>query len=181
MGRLGPVPLGAVGLSGVLFNFSNFLFNFLMFVTTPAVARAVAQNDLDEVRAACLHAPACTVFVLRLCWVRVGLAGGVAPAAALPSAQLAWLSIPQRPKLTARAAVPLCTCAGVARHGQRLVGGAGVRRGDDAVHVERSAGAAVRCAPRRCPFALRSRGLQLGCLALQSRAISVRLAAPHDR
>lgn len=50
VGRLGSGPLAAVGLSSALFNFSNFLFSFLMVVTTPKVASAVARNKLDEVR-----------------------------------------------------------------------------------------------------------------------------------
>lgn len=50
VGRLGSAPLAAVGLSGALFNFCNFLFSFLMVVTTPRVAAAVAQKDLGQVR-----------------------------------------------------------------------------------------------------------------------------------
>ncbi len=50
VGKLGSGPLAAVGLSSALFNFSNFLFSFLMVVTTPKVASAVARNKLDEVR-----------------------------------------------------------------------------------------------------------------------------------
>lgn len=49
VGRLGSGPLAAVGLSGALFNFCNFLFSFLMIVTTPKVAAAVAQRNLDKV------------------------------------------------------------------------------------------------------------------------------------
>ncbi len=49
VGKLGSGPLAAVGLSSALFNFSNFLFSFLMVVTTPKVASAVARNKLDEV------------------------------------------------------------------------------------------------------------------------------------
>ena len=49
VGRLGSAPLAAVGLSGALFNFCNFLFSFLMVVTTPKVAAAVARRDLDKV------------------------------------------------------------------------------------------------------------------------------------
>lgn len=51
VGRLGSAPLAAVGLSGSLFNFCNFLFSFLMVVTTPKVAGAVARKDLDKVAA----------------------------------------------------------------------------------------------------------------------------------
>ncbi len=50
VGTLGSGPLAAVGLSSALFNFSNFLFSFLMVVTTPKVASAVARSKLDEVR-----------------------------------------------------------------------------------------------------------------------------------
>ena len=62
VGKLGSGPLAAVGLSSALFNFSNFLFSFLMVVTTPKVASAVARNKLDEVRSifaisACLPQP----------------------------------------------------------------------------------------------------------------------------
>ena len=49
VGRLGSAPLGAVGASTILHNFSGFLFSFLMVVTTPRVARAVANADLAEV------------------------------------------------------------------------------------------------------------------------------------
>ncbi len=58
VGKLGSGPLAAVGLSSALFNFSNFLSSFLMVVTTPKVASAVARNKLDEVRSipAMLHA-----------------------------------------------------------------------------------------------------------------------------
>ena len=49
VGRLGSAPLGAVGASTILHNFSGFLFSFLMVVTTPRVARAVANADMAEV------------------------------------------------------------------------------------------------------------------------------------
>ncbi|KAK9836245.1 hypothetical protein WJX84_008786 [Apatococcus fuscideae] len=45
VGRLGAAELGAVGLSGLIFNLSNFLFNFLLIVTTPKIAAAVARSD----------------------------------------------------------------------------------------------------------------------------------------
>ncbi len=49
VGRLGAAELGAVGLSGLIFNLSNFLFNFLLIVTTPKIAAAVARSDTDAV------------------------------------------------------------------------------------------------------------------------------------
>ena len=45
MGRLGAAQLGAVGLSSIIFNFCGMIFNFLVVVTTPTVAAAVAQGD----------------------------------------------------------------------------------------------------------------------------------------
>ncbi len=41
--------LTAVGLSTLLFMFSNLFFNFLTVVTTSDVANAAAQNDFAEV------------------------------------------------------------------------------------------------------------------------------------
>lgn len=49
IGRLGTGPLGAVGLSTLLFMFSNLFFNFLTVVTTSAVANAAAEGDTEEV------------------------------------------------------------------------------------------------------------------------------------
>lgn len=50
VGRLGSTQLGAVGLSSITFSFAAVVFNFLLFVTTPAIAAAIAQNDRDKVR-----------------------------------------------------------------------------------------------------------------------------------
>ena len=50
VGRLGTASLGAVGLSTLLFVFSNLFFNFLTVVTTSNVAGAYAVNDEQEVR-----------------------------------------------------------------------------------------------------------------------------------
>ncbi|KAK9831035.1 hypothetical protein WJX74_000789 [Apatococcus lobatus] len=47
VGRLGAAELGAVGLSSLIFNLSNFLFNFLLIVTTPKIAAAVARSDTE--------------------------------------------------------------------------------------------------------------------------------------
>ena len=49
VGRLGPAPLAAVGLSGILFSFCFVVFNFLLFVTTPRVAASVATGDMRKV------------------------------------------------------------------------------------------------------------------------------------
>lgn len=49
VGRLGTVALGAVGISNMCMNLSMMLFRFLTVVTTPAVAAAVAKNDLRKV------------------------------------------------------------------------------------------------------------------------------------
>ena len=49
VGRLGAAQLGAVGLSSILFNVCGMIFNFLVVVTTPTVAKAVAQHDFERV------------------------------------------------------------------------------------------------------------------------------------
>lgn len=49
VGRLGSTQLGAVGLSSITFGFCSIMFNFLLFVTTPSVAAAIAQDDKDKV------------------------------------------------------------------------------------------------------------------------------------
>lgn len=51
VGRLGTEPLAAVGLSTVLYNFSNFIWNFLLYTTTPRVAAAASRNDRAGVSA----------------------------------------------------------------------------------------------------------------------------------
>ncbi|KAK9829665.1 hypothetical protein WJX72_007217 [[Myrmecia] bisecta] len=48
VGRLGAPQLASMGLSSVIFAFSNVLFSFLMVLTTPKIARAVAQNKLSQ-------------------------------------------------------------------------------------------------------------------------------------
>lgn len=45
VGRLGTEPLAAVGLSTILYNFSNFIWNFLLYTTTPRIAAAASRND----------------------------------------------------------------------------------------------------------------------------------------
>lgn len=50
IGRLGTAPLGAVGLSTLIFVFSNLFFNFLTVCTTSTVAIAAADKDTAEVQ-----------------------------------------------------------------------------------------------------------------------------------
>ena len=49
VGRLGTLPLAAVGLSNLLFFFCTVFFSFLLVATTPRVASAVAKNELQQV------------------------------------------------------------------------------------------------------------------------------------
>jgi Na+-driven multidrug efflux pump len=49
IGRLGTAPLGAVGLSTLIFVFSNLFFNFLTVCTTSTVAIAAADKNTAEV------------------------------------------------------------------------------------------------------------------------------------
>lgn len=49
VGRLGSAQLAAVGLSGIIMIFAAVVFNFLLFITTPTVAAAVAQGDRAKV------------------------------------------------------------------------------------------------------------------------------------
>lgn len=51
VGRLGTEPLAAVGLSTVLYNFSNFIWNFLLYTTTPRIAAAASRDDRAGVSA----------------------------------------------------------------------------------------------------------------------------------
>ena len=46
---LGSAELAAVGLSGITFAFAAVVFNFLLYITTPAIAAAVAQEDRNKV------------------------------------------------------------------------------------------------------------------------------------
>lgn len=43
--KLGTAPLAAVGLVTICFNFSNFIWNFLLYTTTPRIAAAAARKD----------------------------------------------------------------------------------------------------------------------------------------
>lgn len=50
VGQLGMVALGAVGLSNLVFFFVTVFFSFLLVVTVPAVADALALGDRPRVR-----------------------------------------------------------------------------------------------------------------------------------
>lgn len=54
VGRLGMHQLGAVGLSNMVFFFVTVFFSFLLVVTTPRVADALAVDNRDQVRIGCL-------------------------------------------------------------------------------------------------------------------------------
>jgi putative MATE family efflux protein len=48
--RLGTVELAALGVNAAIVSFAFFAFNFLAFVTTPLVARALGRGQTDEAR-----------------------------------------------------------------------------------------------------------------------------------
>ena len=49
VGRLGTEPLAACGLATIVYNFSNFIWNFLVYTTTPRIAAAASNDDLDSI------------------------------------------------------------------------------------------------------------------------------------
>jgi MATE family multidrug resistance protein len=48
--RLGTTELAALGVDAAILTFAFFAFNFLAFVTTPLVAKAIGRGDQDEAR-----------------------------------------------------------------------------------------------------------------------------------
>lgn len=56
VGRLGVIPLAALGVNVALFAMAFVLFNFLAYGTTPRVARAVGRGDLEEAGRASVQA-----------------------------------------------------------------------------------------------------------------------------
>ncbi|KAK9798507.1 hypothetical protein WJX73_004686 [Symbiochloris irregularis] len=48
VGRIGTAEIAGVGCGSMVMTFCTFPFQFLLYVTTPAVARAVSKNDKDE-------------------------------------------------------------------------------------------------------------------------------------
>lgn len=76
VGRLGAAELAGVGLATIMFTFVGMLFNFLVVVTTPQIAAAVAQNDPRRVRLAdpsahrLTHLASCSLSPqLYWCWI----------------------------------------------------------------------------------------------------------------
>jgi len=49
VGQLGTQQLGAVSVGSLSVSFCTFLFSFLLFLTTPEIAGAVATKDPDKV------------------------------------------------------------------------------------------------------------------------------------
>lgn len=62
VGRLGVVPLAALGVNASIFSLAFLIFNFLAYGTTPLVARAVGEGD--QARAGRLAVEAITLAVL---------------------------------------------------------------------------------------------------------------------
>ena len=61
VGRLGVVPLAALGVNTAVFSLAFVVFNFLAYGTTPLVARAVGRGDRDAAGALAIHALALAV------------------------------------------------------------------------------------------------------------------------
>jgi putative MATE family efflux protein len=47
VGRLGPVPLGALGVNAAVFSLAFIVFNFLAYGTTPRIGRALGRGDRE--------------------------------------------------------------------------------------------------------------------------------------
>ena len=79
VGRLGLVPLGAVGLSNLVHFFATVFFSFLLVVTTPRVADALAVSDTPKARPGFCQGFACHVVQKGLsgdqvCWTHATVA-----------------------------------------------------------------------------------------------------------
>ncbi|MFW5899540.1 MAG: MATE family efflux transporter [Jiangellaceae bacterium] len=80
VGRLGPVPLAALGVNVSVFSFAFVIFNFLAYGTTPMVGTALGRRDVDGAGRLVAHA-----FFLAV--VAGGIALGVLQAFAGPILQ----------------------------------------------------------------------------------------------
>ncbi len=76
-GRLGPIPLGALGLAVTALSVLTWMFNFLVLGTTTAVARAVGRGDLQTAGRRVAHAATLAVVL--------GLGGGALLFVAAPA------------------------------------------------------------------------------------------------
>lgn len=56
VGRLGVLPLAALGINASVFSLAFVIFNFLAYATTPAIARAVGRGDTEEAGRVAVHA-----------------------------------------------------------------------------------------------------------------------------
>jgi putative MATE family efflux protein len=56
VGRLGVLPLAALGINASVFSLAFVIFNFLAYATTPAIARAVGRGAPDEAGQVAVHA-----------------------------------------------------------------------------------------------------------------------------
>lgn len=76
VGRLGVVPLAALGVDVSLFSFAFALFNFLAYVTTPLVAQARGRGDMAESGRVVVRA---VVLALAIGVLSAAALGGAAP------------------------------------------------------------------------------------------------------
>lgn len=56
VGRLGTLPLAALGINTAIFTFAFVVFNFLAYATTPRIAHALGRGARREAEAVSLHA-----------------------------------------------------------------------------------------------------------------------------
>ena len=55
VGQLGTQQLGAVSVGSLSVSFCTFLFSFLLFLTTPEIAGAVAMKDKEKASRFCIE------------------------------------------------------------------------------------------------------------------------------
>ena len=77
VGRLGTVPLAALGVNAAIFSLAFVVFNFLAYGTTPRVARAWARGDSRAVSASVMQALVIAVTAGTVATLLLLVAGGV--------------------------------------------------------------------------------------------------------
>lgn len=77
VGRLGTVPLAALGVNAAIFSLAFVAFNFLAYGTTPRVARAWAREDSRAVSASVVQSLVVAVVAGTLATLLLLLGGGV--------------------------------------------------------------------------------------------------------